>query len=287
MNYYEQLGVEQSSPMEEIKKAYRKLAMKYHPDRNPDNPKAEEKFKEIQVAYATLSDTQKREQYDLGLAGGGHQQFNFNTNSFGGTDQDMFDLLRRQFGIHVGPSSFGQRHHQPARNQDVKISVQIDLVDTLNDQNKTLNLSIPGNVNSTVSINIPRGIQHGTTIRYGGLGSSSITTAPKGDLYVQFHVKPHPGFEQYGIDLISPLTISCLDAILGVERSVTSIDGRVFKVNIPAGTQPGTKFGIPGAGMYSTEDTQRGKLILLLDIVVPENLTQSQLEKIKSIQAEL
>ena len=282
-NHYEILGVSKDASAEEIKKSYRKLASKHHPDKAGGNT---EKFKEIQVAYDTLSDEQKREQYDIELAGGGRREFSFNTNNMNADpNADIFNSLFRQFGFHVDPGRFQQAHQRPARNQDVRIAMILDLAETLSEQDKTLTL--PGNVKETIEIKVPRGTHHGTVIRYPGLGGKSVTTAPRGDLYVQYHIKPHPNFDQQGIDLITPLTINCLDAIVGCERSITNIDGRTFKVIIPAGSQPGRKFGIPDAGLYSTEHSGRGKLILVLEIVIPENLKPDQLKTIRDIQTKI
>lgn len=283
MNYYEILDVSKDASAEEIKKSYRKLASKHHPDKAGGNT---EKFKEIQVAYDTLSDAQKRAQYDMELAGRGRREFSFNTgNMDGDPNTDIFNTLFRQFGFHVNQG--GSHQHRPARNQDIRISMVLDLAETLTEQDKTLNLTLPGNINETVEIKVPRGIHHGTVIRYPGLGGKSITTAPRGDLYIQYHVKPHPNFEQQGIDLLTSLTINCLDAILGCERSINNIDGRIFKITIPPGSQPGRKFRIPAAGLYTTEHNGRGNLILILDIVIPENLTPEQLKTIRDIQAKI
>jgi len=285
MNYYELLGVTKDTPQDEIKKKYRALASKHHPDKEGGNT---QKFQEIQIAYDTLSDAQKRHQYDMELAGGGRQQFSFNSSHANDMHEDMLDLLRRQFGFNVGGfQSHFQQSHRPARNQDVRIAVQLDLYDTLAEQDKTLNLKIPGAESNAISIKIPRGVQHGTMIRYPGLGSHEITTAPRSDLYVQFHIKPHPVFEQDGIDLTMPLTINCFDAILGCEKSITGLDGRIFRLNIPPGSQHGKKLGIPDAGLYTTEHNNRGKLIIDLNIVIPETLTESQKETIRSIRAAL
>jgi len=280
MNYYELLGVTKDTPQDEIKKKYRALASKHHPDKGGDT----KKFQEIQVAYDTLSDPQKRQQYDMELSGGG-RQFSFNSSHTSDSMHDeMLDMLRRQFGFGFG---FQQAQHRPAKNRDVRIAVSMDLVDTLQEQNKTLNLNIPGSSLDTINLKVPRGVHHGSMIRYPGLGSKEIATAPRGDLYVQFHVSSHPVFGQSGIDLTMPLTINCFDAILGCEKSVTSLDGRVFKVSIPPGSQHGKKFGIPDAGLFTTEHNGRGKLIIDLNIVIPETLSSTQKEILRTIQATL
>lgn len=282
MTHYETLNLEKTATADEIKKAYRKLASKHHPDKSGGDT---EKFQEIQAAYDTLSDVQKRQRYDIELAGGGRQPFNFNSHNVNfGNDIDIFDMMRRQFGVNFGQQGF---HQQPraAQNSDVRIAIALELEETLAEHTKTLNITLPGNIKETIEIKVPRGIHHGTVIRYPGLGGKAVTTSPKGDLYVQYHVKPHPNFDQQGIDLITPLTINCLDVIVGCNREITSIDGRVFNLAIPAGSQPGRKFGIPDAGLYSTDHPGRGKLIIELKIVIPENLTPDQIKMIRDIQA--
>jgi len=282
MNHYETLGVDRSATADEIKKSYKRLASKHHPDRPGGNT---QEFQKIQAAYDILSDDQKREMHNMELDGVNRPQFNFNTSNMTGGPNDgmhdaMFDILRQQFGFNMG----GFQQRRPPQNQDIRISIILDLADTLQEHSKTLNIIIPGNNQETVNIKVPRGIHHGAVIRYPGLGGNAVTTAPRADLYVQFHVKEHPEFVQQGTDLIMSLTIDCFDAIIGCERTVTNIDGRVFNVVIPPGSQPGRKFGIPDAGLYSTDKSGRGKLIILLNVVIPEKLSAEHLETIKSIK---
>ena len=290
MNHYELLGVANTATPEEIKKAYRKLASQHHPDKGGDT----KKFQEVQVAHDTLSDQNKRAQYDMELAGGG-RHFQFNANDMPGGDFDMFDMLRRQFGVNFGAggndpfSQFRQanQRRQAPRNRDVRLMVSLDLEETLSEQTKTLKVTLPGNIQEAIEIKVPRGVHNGTTIRYSGLGDHSVPNAPRADLYVQFQVKHHTQFEQVGIDLVSGLTINCLDAMVGCEKEVTGIDGKKFKITIPAGTQYGARFGIPDQGLYTTDHPGRGKLVVLLDIYVPKELTEDQLNLIKSIQLTL
>jgi curved DNA-binding protein len=298
MNHYETLGVAKDATAEEIKKAYRKLASKHHPDKGGET----KKFQELQVANETLSDPQKRAHYDMELAGGGRREFRFSTNGSGmgpddmagsGNPNDIFEHIKRQFGFGFGggPDPFAQfrqanQNRQP-RNQDVRIAIQMSLVDTLEEQTKTLNITLPGNMKENIEIKIPRGVHHGNTIRYPGLGDHSTPNAPRADLYVQFHVRPHENFEQHGIDLVTSTTVSCLEAITGCSKTITGIDGKMFIVTVPPGSQYGAKFGIPDQGLYTTDHPGRGKLIVLLDIYVPKNLTEEQLNIIKSLQVTL
>ena len=290
-NHYETLGVAKEATPEEIKKAYRKLASKHHPDKGGDT----KQFQDIQVAHDTLSDIKKREVYNMQLEGRGNgPQFHFHTNmgGGGGMEDAMFDILRRQFGFGggMGPDPFahmrGGQQRAP-QNRDVRISLTMDLVDTLSEQTKTLNITLPGNMKEDIEIKIPRGVPHGGTMRYAGLGDHSVPNAPRADLYVQFQVRPHPSFGQSGIDLVTPLTINCLEAIVGCEKEVTGLDGKKFKITVPPGTQNEMRFGIPDQGLYSMDHPGRGRLVVQLDIYIPKELTEEQMQLIRSIQATL
>ena len=290
MTHYATLGVDKTATSHDIKKAYKSLASKHHPDKGGDTGK----FQEINTAYQILSDDVKRAQYDQELAHpGGHGGFRFNNNS-GMDDDDIADLLRRQFGFAFGAgggdpfSQFKQAHShtkQEPRNRDVRIGLHLDLIDNLTEQTKTLNITLPGNMQENVEIKIPRGVHSGSTIRYPGLGDHSVAGAPRADLYVQFQLRNHDKFEQYGVDLVTPLTLNCLEAIVGCEKEVTGVDGTVFKLTIPPGTQYGAKFGIPEQGLYHTDRPGRGRLIVVANIYVPKELTESQAAAIKSIIA--
>ena len=290
MNHYEILGVAKTATPDEIKKAYRKLASQNHPDKGGDTAK----FQEIQKANEILSDEQKRAQYDMELAGVGRQQFHFSTNNGMNTEgtADIFDMLRRQFGVDFGGQNpfenfrqSTQRRQPPPNNRAVRIMVQLGLEETLEEHSKILNITLLGNVKENIEIKIPRGVHNGNTIRYPGLGDHSVAHAPRADLYVQFQIKPHSRFEQAGIDLVSGLTINSLEAIVGCEKEITGIDGKKFTITIPPGVQFGARFGIPDQGLYSTEHPGRGKLIIILNIYTLKELSGEQLQLIKSILA--
>jgi DnaJ-class molecular chaperone len=288
MNHYETLGVDKSASDDQIKKAYRRLASTNHPDKGGDTAT----FQNIKLAYETLSDSNKRHQYDAELSGGGARHFRFTTNDMGGggsVPDDMMDMLHKQFGFSFGRGNdpFAQYRQAQANrapaNQDIKIMIPLEMIDTLQEQTKTINITLPGNMKENIDIKIPRGVSNGTTIRYPGLGGHNVQNAPRADLYVQFHVKPHPEFEQAGIDLVSTIVISCVDAMVGSEQEVTGIDGKVFKLTIPPGTQFGAKFGIPDQGLYSTDHPGRGRLIVNIAIYIPKSLTEEQIAIIKSL----
>ena len=284
MNHYETLGVTKDADDATLKKAYRKLASINHPDKGGDTSK----FQEIQVAYETLSDSNKRAEYDQILAGGGRREFrfrgsnsrDFNASNMFGDDgmADIFEHLHRQFG-----GGF-RRQPQSPTNRDVRIAMQMKLVDTLEEQEKVIKVSLPGNQDEEIKVKIPRGVYHGSQIRYPGLGDSSVKDAPRGDLYIQFLLEPVEGFEQVGIDLITAIPVSCLDAIVGCEKEVTGIDGKKFNVTIPPGSQYGSKFGIKSQGLYSPDSPGRGRLVVVLDVFIPTDLTAEQLSVIKSMQ---
>ena len=292
MDYYELLGVEKTATSHDIKKAYKTAASKHHPDKGGDTAK----FQEINTAYQTLSDDQKRAEYDHELQHGPRNQFRgggFNSNKHM-NEEDIADLLRKQFGFSfnfgqgaAGGDPFSQfrQQHQNKKptNRDVRISMELDLVDNLKEQTKTIGLGLPGKEKENIELKIPRGITNGTTVRYPGLGDHSVKDAPRADLYVQYHFRPHPNFEQYGVDLVTQITINCLEAIVGCEKEITALDDSILKLIIPPGTQYGTKFGLSNQGLYSTNEPGRGRLIAIADVHVPQHLTEAELEKIKEI----
>lgn len=281
MTHYTTLGVEKTADADTIKKAYRKLASQHHPDKGGDT----KKFQEVQAAYDTLSDKDKREQYDHELEYGGrqsphHNQWNFNS---GGMNEQMAEMLRRQFGFQFG----GGFRQQKPQNRDVRISMHVSLLDTLSEQVKTIKITLPSNKNEEIEVKIPRGISTGDTIKYSNLGDYSIKDAPRADLYVQFIVEPHPKFHIHGVDLVYELSVNCIEAMVGCEKEIEGLEGNTFKLTIPAGTQYGTKFGIPNQGLYSTHRPGRGRLIVIADVYVPKNLTEEQKEILRSMAISL
>lgn len=293
-NFYKILGVKEKADAAEIKKAYRKLAREYHPDRNPDNPKAEERFKEVQEAYDTLSDEKKRKQYDLerkygrGMGGGFRTQggndfyqspdgtfVRFNRgNAQAGAGEDLFG----SFGDFLGGIFGGgepQPRQRPRRNsKNVKSTLRLTFQQAL-DGGKT-SVQLPSG--KKVRLSIPKGVKDGTKVRVRGHGLSG-PDGNRGDLYVTFEVAPHPSFRREGDDLFTTVEVNALEAMLGTSREVTTVYGKRLKVAIPAGTQPGHKLRLRNQGVAT--EKKEGDLYVEIDVTVPSNLSDEQVATLR------
>ena len=268
MDYYSILGVNKQATPEEIKKAYRKLASQHHPDKGGDTAK----FQEIQTAYDTLSDPQKRQAYDNPQFDSHNIHFDFGHSPFA----DIF----AQFGF----GNRGPFQQQPRRNKDLRVELPVGLADTLQDIDKMISVQMTNGERQTVNITIPRGITSGTTIKYPNLGDHMFTNLPKGDLLVTVQVLPHPTYAPYGLDLLTHLTVDCFEAITGCQKTVTGLDGRIFQVTIPAGTQPNTKLKLTGEGLWAFRQDVKGSLFVEVLVSIPKDLSADQINIIKSIQ---
>src|SRR5258708_4989201 len=262
-DYYDILGVKKNAGADEIKKAYRGLAKKFHPDKNKGNKEAENKFKEVSEAYAVLSDTEKREQYDRlgqeafrGGGPGGHP-FGGGANPFGGFDFSQFtgggraragrrstggggftDIFSDLFG--GGAAGF---EPGPERGADLEAELTIDFRDAI--LGTTMDLVLNG---KGVKVKIPEGVSDGQRIRLRGKGAPGGSGGPAGDLNVLIHIRPHPLFERRGDDIYIGLPIKVGEAIRGGEVEVPTIHGPV-RARIPAGTQGGQTFRLRGKGV--------------------------------------
>jgi curved DNA-binding protein len=273
-NHYETLGVSKTATPDEIKKAYRKLASKHHPDKGGDTAT----FQKIEEAYRTLSDPDQRQQYDNPQS----QSFRFNTSDFDGMPPEFGDIFRN-FGF-GGQSPFGQRPTS-RRNKDLRVDVAVQLPETLNEHKKILSVQTTTGHRETVEVTVPRGVTNGTTVKYSGLGDNLFNTLQRGDLYIHFHVLPHQTFRASDINLISKKEITCFDAILGTDLEITGLDNRVFVLSVPPGTQPGTMLRIKGEGLYAMNQNIRGNLLIELSITVPRHLSEDQLNLVRQIQS--
>jgi len=282
-DYYDILGVGKTASDDEIKKAFRKLAVKYHPDKNPGDKEAETKFKEAGEAYEVLKDKQKRGRYDqfghagVGGASGGaggagnpfqNGNFNFNGQSFQfdfGGGGGMDDILGSIFG-------FGSRNRRPVRGQDLQTQITIDFEEAIFGTTKTVDVR-----DETIKLKIPAGIYDGQSIRLAGKGGDAPRGGQKGDLYIQVRVRAHKHLTREGDIILSEATISMVDAALGTEIKVKTVDGTVV-MKIPAGTQPGTNFKLSGHGAPRLGSDQRGPHIVTVDVEIPKNLGRKQKE---------
>lgn len=347
-DYYEVLGVSKTATQDELKKAYRKLARKYHPDLNKDNPEAAEKFKECNEAYSVLSDEQKRAQYDQfgpeafenGGMGGGPGAGGFGGfGGFGGSGmEDIFDMF---FG---GQGRGGRSNNAgPQRGADLRYDMEITFEEAAFGVEKEISLkraercehchgegaepgskvetcpechgsgyvrftqntmfgqmvnerpcsrchgegkiiSNPckecggsGTVKKTkkLKVKIPAGVDNGSRLRVGGEGEAGLKGGPSGDLYVYLYVKPHKFFERDGTTVLCEVPINIVQATLGAEIKVPTLDGQVT-MKVPEGTQPGKVMRLKGKGIPSLRGGGRGDQMVRMKVVVPTKLTDKQ-----------
>ena len=353
-DYYEILGVERGASADELKSAYRKLAMKFHPDKNPGDKAAEDKFKEIGEAYDVLSDTDKRAAYDRF----GHAAFQAGGPAAGGRGgggfHDPFDIFREVFGGGGGGGIFeqffggGGRQRDPSgavAGSDLRYDFEITLEEAARGVEKQVELerahtcekckgsgsSKPGGVKNCptcggagqvvttrgffqvqqpcpdcsgsgqiishpcsdchgqgrvektgrIKLRIPPGITEGARLRSSGNGDAGLRGGPPGDLYVVIHIKRHEVFERDGEDLFCEVPISFAKAALGGEVTVPTLDGKA-SLKIPAGTQGNTTFRLRQKGLPRLNSSQKGDLMVRVQVEVPTNLSAEQKEKLKA-----
>jgi molecular chaperone DnaJ len=349
-DFYETLGVSRTATEAEMKAAFRKLAMQFHPDKNPGDHTAEVRFKEINEAYQCLSDGQKRAAYDRfghaafenGGAGGGGMG-----DGFGSSMSDIFDDL---FGDMMGGGGRRGRANGRERGNDLRYNLEITLEDAFN--GKTATIKVPslmtceactgagakpgskpkacttcggaGRVRAqqgffaiertcptcqgrgemidnpcdacrgagrvtrerSLSVNIPPGVEDGTRIRLAGEGESGLRGGPAGDLYIFLSMKAHPFFQRDGADLFCRVPISMVQAALGGEFTVHTVNGSEAKVKIPEGTQSGKQFKLKSKGMPVLRTRDFGDLYIQANVETPQNLTKRQRELLSEFETE-
>ncbi len=347
-DYYELLGVNRTASPDDIKKAFRKLAMAHHPDRNQGNKDAEKKFKELNHAYDVLKDPDKRAHYDrFGAAGfengmgpggpGGAQGFDFS---------DVFsNIFDEMFG---GQRGRGPGGRADMRGQDLRFNLEITLEQAYAGTDATVR--VPSSVSceachgsgaepgskpqqcptchgrgrlraqqgfftverachachgagqvidkpcracagqgrvrrdKTLKVNIPAGVEDGTRIRLSGEGEAGTRGGPAGDLYVFLSVRRHQLFEREGADVHCRVPITMVQATLGSSIDVPTLDGKMARINIPAGAQAGHQFRLRGKGMPVVRSTQRGDMYIEIGVETPVNLTAKQKELLKEFE---
>ena len=284
-DYYKILGVERKASEEEIRKAYRDLAKQHHPDRNPDNKQAEERFKEINEAYQVLSDPQKRSVYDrVGSDYSNWQRrgapgdFNWNdyVGGFPGGARVNYEDLEEMFGGAGGGgfsdffrTIFGMREEQAARARPQGYQQALDI--TMEEAYKGTTRVLQNN-GKQKQVRIPAGVRTGSKVRVAGGGPNGT------DLYLIIEVKEDSRFDRRGNDLHTTATVNVFTAILGGEAEVETLDGRI-KLNVPAGTQPEQVFRLAGRGMPNVKNPdQKGDLYVRLKVQIPKYLSAKQRE---------
>jgi len=344
-DFYEILGVSRTCTEAEMKSAFRKAAMDCHPDRNPDNKEAELQFKELNEAYQTLSDAQKRAAYDRYGHAAFEQGFGAGGDGFAASMADIFDDL---FGDVMGGRRGGRGG--AGRGSDLRYNMEITLEEAFH--GKTASLTLPASVTCeacsgsgakpgakprmcptcaghgrvraqqgffaiertcphchgrgeliddpcppcggsgrvtrerNLSVNIPPGVEDGTRIRLAGEGEAGAKGGPAGDLYIFVSTKPHPFFQRDGADLFCRIPISMVQAALGGEVSVHTLDGGEAKVRIPEGTQSGRQFKLKHKGMPVLRSRDVGDLYIQATVETPQNLTKRQRELLAEFDAE-
>ena len=303
-DYYKILGVEKSATKEEISKAFRKLALKYHPDKNPNDKAAEEKFKEITEAHEVLSDPEKRKKYDtLGAnwnryqsSGGGFEDFfsQFGGRRGGGTTfeysgdfgdffgsssgfSDFFENLFGHRGGRRGSEFFGDQRGAE-KGQDFETTLYISLEEAYTGTSKEVLIS-----GKKLRIKINPGTKDGDKLRLKEQGGASRTGHGSGDLYLTIKITKHPFYEIDGDDLYYDLVIDLYTAILGGKKKVKLIHGKTINLDIPKGTDSGSLFRIGKFGLKKSGSDERGNLFVRIKLETPKNLSKKETELFKEL----
>ncbi len=313
-DYYQILGLSKQASADEIKKAYRKLAVKWHPDKNPNNKAAsEEKFKKISEAYAVLSDPEKRQQYDQfgsadqyrqqysqedifrgvdldeilrsfgfgGMRGGGRSTTFRTSGRRGGTgSRDYEDPFAGLFG---GMGRGGQQYDpMQEKGQDVEYNLSISLEESVLGADKKLSLQIENRIEE-INVKIPAGISTGKKLRLPGKGLTGYNGGPNGDLYLNINVLPHPIFSRDGNDLYIEKSIKFSQAVLGTIIDIPTLDGTIKRLKISPGTQNNTKIRMKGFGVPGLKGALKGDQYVKINVDVPSKLSDRQQKLIKQL----
>jgi len=294
-DYYQILGVGKKASDSEIKKAYRKLAMKYHPDHTKGDKAAEEKFKKISEAYAVLSDKEKRQQYDT-FGSAGFQQRYSQEDIFQGFD---LNEILREFGF-GGGSPFGGAgggrmrfnfggggggpfgRQQPVKGSDLIYELPVTLREAASGAEKSIAFQHRGR-SENLSVKIPQGISSGKKLRIAGKGEPSAHGGSPGDLLIKVEVLPDHVFQVEGHDLIIHRAIKLTQALLGTTIEVPTLDDKTRKLKIPPGTRHKTKLRLSGHGLPQMKGETKGDLYVVIQIDLPKNLTSDQRQLIEKL----
>lgn len=289
-DYYKTIGVSKGASDEEIKKAYRKLAMKYHPDHAKGDKSAEEKFKKISEAYAVLSNKKKRKEYDTFGSTRFKQQYSqedifrgfnfgdiFREFGFGGADASA----RRDGGIRFSFDrgapfdTFVRQQQTQTKGDDIVYELPLMLQEVATGSSKTIHLQYEGR-SERVTVKIPKGMITGKKLRLTGKGRPGLYGGPPGDLYVRSRVLDNTVYNAKGYNLYIDRRIKLSKAILGTSISIPTLDSRELNLKIPPGTKHKTRMRLPGYGLPHIQGTKKGDLYVLIYVDMPERLTEKQ-----------
>ncbi len=296
-DYYETLGVPREASQEEIRKAFRKLARKHHPDVAENKATAEEKFKEINEAYEVLGDAEKRRKYDtLGAnwqSAGAGREANGRWSGFGGPEEDdayhfegtgFSDFFENFFGRRSEPGGFHRRGkpaagRTPLRGRDIESEILVSLDEVMNGSERDLVMQPshggkPGE-KKQVTIRIPRGVGEGQLIRCAGLGEAGSAGGPAGDLFLRVRLERHPDFRVQGHDLYYDLRLAPWEAVLGATVPVKTPHGTV-NVKTPPGTETGTELRLSGKGLPVGKEGGFGHLFAVIRVLTPTSVSDEE-----------
>jgi len=293
-DYYATLGVDKNAPESDIKKAYRKLALKYHPDKNPGDKKAEERFKEITEAYAVLSNKEKRQQYDQFGESGFHQRYS-QEDIFRGFDAgDIFrefgfgtdDIFSHLFGggAGAGGGTFYGGRPRPVKGQDYVMRLSIPFRQAVLGGERRLDFRREGRVEQ-LQVRIPPGVETGQKLRVSGKGGSSPSGGPAGDLFLEIGIDPDPTFTREGRDLLVTVKVPFSGACLGTSVEVPTLDG-TKRVKVPAGMRAGGKIRLKGFGVPGRGKSAPGDLFAVIEVEVPAKVTAAQKKLLEKLREE-
>lgn len=295
-DYYKVLGVDRKATQKEIKQAYRKLARQYHPDVNPNDTTAQDKFKQINEAYEVLSDPDKKKKYDtLGpdwqrydRAGGGFDPFGGRRGTSGGAGPDLGDfadifenLFGRRGGAGTGTGAGGRRSSPfgfdtstaTARGRDVESPVDVTLREAYTGTTRIVTVD-----GERFEVTIPAGVKSGSKVRVSGKGGRGAGNGPRGDLFLVVNILDDPQFQRDGDDLTVEVFVDLYTAVLGGEARVPTLDGKDLIVRVPAGTSSAKKIRLREKGMPKLKGDGRGDLFARIEINVPSNVSDRQRE---------
>ena len=258
MDHYKTLGIDRDATSEQIKSAFRKLAMQHHPDRNGD----EAEFKKINEAYDTLSNPKRKEEYDSILDAAKNADFSSFFN-------DPFDNFFKPHTTRV------------KRNLTTVVEIVVTLEEVLKGKQVVADVTLPSGNTKTLTFTIPPGVTNGQQVRYPNIGDDSVKDSPPGDLIVRVHVSKHTAFTREDNHLICVQTISAFDAMLGTSFDIRTLDSKTLTVKVPAGSQPGTLLSCKGEGLPKLgQENSRGNLYIKLDVKLPVCKTQEQIDAV-------